>query len=645
VANSSFVPTILTLPSTGGTGQGELNLVQNPVAASDTTGWTGVSRQTGGGPLNPTVSTYFQVNNSATVETATSGGYASLTLPSGLQNRKLKVEFYYTTPATDVYKVSVWKAGTRVPLTTDASGSTSLPAGTTGKFTAYFDTDSTGSWTLNVTRTSGATGPCSITQVVVGPGIQPQGAVVGEWQSYTPTGNFTGATYTGRYRRTGSDIELRIDLAFTGGAGGTATFSAAQMLNGLGLTVDTTKLPVTSDTNIPIGTWAGLDSGVNGGYNGNINFDTVNAQLVYGTSSAVTTTAPFTWGANDNIGMQIKLPIAEWAGSGTVQLAQNDVEYAWNSDPGTAAATLYNNTAYLGYGPTGTLITAINSATSNSSTSKLVRFQTPIQPGDRIQVEILRPDSTSPSVVYGNTWTPVENLSDSPAPFKYEGTAVFGIGFSRVAGSNTDIYVAFGNGGAGTYKATARTYAELNTDPWSSYATGAYKWRVRKSSAGAAVGFGIVSSSSAGLLPASNSNLEDATATRLGLKQYLHGTTYNGGIAPTVTSAQGGFTVARAAFVPYQTQDGAWRLRFNMYYAFTSATVTTVTASVNGVTFKNVSFYSQPISIAPSATANITNGYVSPNTANIIASVTSSTQTGFGLSGDVELDSKPTWAY
>ena len=142
-----------------------------------------------------------------------------------------------------------------------------------------------------------------------------------------------------------------------------------------------------------------------------------------------------------------------------------------------------------------------------------------------------------------------------------------------------------------------------------------------------------------------SASLSDVQATILGLKQYLHGTTYNGGIAPTVTSAQGGFTVARAAFVPYQCQDGTWRIKFNIFYAFTSATVTAVTASVNGIVFKNVSFYSQPVAVAPSSTANITNGYVSPNTGNIVAAVSSSVQTGFGLSGDVELNAKPTWAY
>jgi len=44
----------------------------------------------------------------------------------------------------------------------------------------------------------------------------------------------------------------------------------------------------------------------------------------------------------------------------------------------------------------------------------------------------------------------------------------------------------------------------------------------------------------------------DADATRMGLKQYLHGTSYNGGISPTVTGIGSVSTILRAVFIPYQ---------------------------------------------------------------------------------------------
>ena len=65
--------------------------------------------------------------------------------------------------------------------------------------------------------------------------------------------------------------------------------------------------------------------------------------------------------------------------------------------------------------------------------------------------------------------------------------------------------------------------------------------------------------------------MSNAEATLRGLKQYLHGTAYNGGNAPTVGGVAG---VTRGVFVPYQTQDGTWRLKFNLVVNSLSAWIT-----------------------------------------------------------------------
>ena len=159
---------------------------------------------------------------------------------------------------------------------------------------------------------------------------------------------------------------------------------------------------------------------------------------------------------------------------------------------------------------------------------------------------------------------------------------------------------------------------------------------------------GIVSSAAAGLFPSLTSSLDNPTATQLGLKQYLHGTTYNGGNAPTVTCAQSGWLTQRAVFVPYQTQDGTWRLRFNMVGAFTSASVTNVFLSINGITFLNVGNYYQPCAgfLAGTTTNLGMSANCQPNTSNIVISATGAgTYAGAYASGDVELASKPSWAY
>ena len=648
MANSAFSPTTLTLPSTGGTGQGELNLVLNSVGAADNTGWVGATRQSGGGPLNPTVSTYFTVSNAAVAEGSSSGGYYAFTLPSGLQNRKLKVEFYYTTPANDQYAVSVYKAGTRVPLSTDSSSVTNLPKATTGKFTAYFDTDSTGSWTLNITRTSGTTGPISFTQVVVGPGIQPQGAVVGEWTSYTPT--FTGlgtvSNVSGWYRRVGDLLELRGYVTT-----GTTTATAATLSLPSGFNVNTAVIAGTQKDQL--GQWFS-------GGSGNPNFgntttamfgfllsDTANTSVLYFTGSGSSTLFQETPGnqlAGSNVGISFRaqVSVSQWAGSGTVQLAQNDVEYAWNS----AAWGDSSDPTSFGYGPVGAPFTNTDLSIERY---RRVRFQTPIQPGDKLELEVKINDKWLP-LAGAVTPTNVYNFT----PFGYyiaNSTNTVGVGIRTISGNSTDVDVWFGRwfttvGGNTATVSWSQAIAAADS--------GKVYWRVRKSSAGAAVGVGLVAQSSAGLMPASNSNLDDASATRLGLKQYLHGTAYSGGSSPTlngpyITCNQAGFSVVRGVTVPYQVQDGTWRLRISFVATITAtSSAINTTVGINGVTFKNLTNYYQALSGGNAGTSlgNFQRSITNPNTGQIFFDTAAGTSvTIIMVSGDVELDSKPTWAY
>ena len=137
-------------------------------------------------------------------------------------------------------------------------------------------------------------------------------------------------------------------------------------------------------------------------------------------------------------------------------------------------------------------------------------------------------------------------------------------------------------------------------------------------------------------MPSLVSQLDNATATQLGLKQYLHGTTYNGGIAPTVTGAT---VITRAVFIPYQTQGSEWRLRCNMDLNVSSGTSQTIT--INGVVFKS------GINGAMAFSANVVTAAIlhSDSAAATISCTFASAITNLRISGDVELNSKPTWAY
>lgn len=110
----------------------------------------------------------------------------------------------------------------------------------------------------------------------------------------------------------------------------------------------------------------------------------------------------------------------------------------------------------------------------------------------------------------------------------------------------------------------------------------------------------------------------------------------------TVTGT--GWTTVKAVGVPYKTKDGSWRLRFNIDGNVSSASRTTYTASISGVSFyagttQYVTAYESGISGAATTYA-----IAASNTSNLTLYHGSDTTSGYGFSGDVALNSMPTWA-
>ncbi len=150
----------------------------------------------------------------------------------------------------------------------------------------------------------------------------------------------------------------------------------------------------------------------------------------------------------------------------------------------------------------------------------------------------------------------------------------------------------------------------------------------------------IVTNSADGLMPAAQSSFSDTTATRLGYKTYVGGTNYNGGISPTVTGTNS-WATDRAVSVPYQDQAGNWRMRFNVRGHWTSST--SVTLTFTGTTFFNQEQNFSARQLTDGTTLCV-GGYIPGNTSGATIVFNASVNT-VALSGDVELASKPTWAY
>lgn len=471
-----------SLVGSSATGSGEINTVTNPNATSSTTGWTAAtnytnSRDTSNSPLAPAISSCFAMSTTtASSESSTSGIYASTTMPTALRSTKLKVSMWLTVPASSagVWRLSVYNgSGTRYSLASDSSSVTTLPAGYTGLFQTTFDSDTSSTYTISLTQTTRTSAnTLYVTNVIVGPGTITQGAAISDWQTFTPTGNWTtNTTYTGRWMRDGRNMRIKYGIALTGAPGGTAQFGVNLPT---GYTLDTTAiLALTRAENLATLTSYNA-AGIGYTAPGYAEYDSASTLsfkarfFLIGNANAntavvVTATAPNNWASGDYIEVEAFVPIAEWAGNGTVNLGPGaQVEYAYTTEAFDAAGST------TGRGPGGQAITALT-----NDRVKTVTWQYPIQQDDIIVVEGSRD---------GITWAPMNGFSFSGGPVINSVDSGGGFaGCTHYNSSSTQTVVTF-------YNNMNRANDDAPATNWPS--SGAY-WRIRKAKASSPVGFGL----------------------------------------------------------------------------------------------------------------------------------------------------------
>lgn len=214
-------------------------------------------------------------------------------------------------------------------------------------------------------------------------------------------------------------------------------------------------------------------------------------------------------------------------------------------------------------------------------------------------------------------------------------------GRTITAGSNAGIAISNGNGVSGnptiSVSPTTATSATVASGDEILIADVDDSNNVKKVTAGA---IAALASS------ADPTTMSDAVATRLGYKQYVHNTAYSGGNTPTVTLAGGGGTLTSTdlgVFIPYQVQDGSWRMRFNVVITVSSTTRTDATINVAGVT--NHATVRQAIGGHLDSVTSPHRVSATENAGNYSIAHASASSTIYRYFGDVVLASKPTWAY
>ena len=109
----------------------------------------------------------------------------------------------------------------------------------------------------------------------------------------------------------------------------------------------------------------------------------------------------------------------------------------------------------------------------------------------------------------------------------------------------------------------------------------------------------------------------------------------------TFSSTPAGWSLTRAVFVPYKSINGEWRMTFNIVASTDTGTTPSVT--IDGVTFKNTFAFNQAL-VVDSGNQSFTARAEALNNTGTISVQKSGSTPIFRVSGDVELESIPTWA-
>ena len=506
---------------------------------ADITGTLANFQASNSGAITVSTSTALRAatNYLAAITSSDSGGSIFFQFPAfaleGADNGKpMSISFDVTGNTTsgdwDVVMVEYSASGThigRIPIAGVASTCTNtpsalLPTGTT-TFNGFFvPSNGTSIYALRFRRLAGSVQP-RISTLFIGPQPVRVGAAITDWQSYTPAlTNGSNLTATGWWRQNGSNMDIVASI-IAGGSG-----SGGGVLIGLpnSKTIDTA---ITSSANAAtIGSMRFLDSSVLNhtgvaqvASSTTIGFQRTGvAASVYGTDFTI----------NDAVYAIMTVPIVGW--SSNVTMADRAVsETVFN----TSTSTTTSDSSLFGYGEQGALIQSIT-----AELSRRVRFTTPIQPTDKIDIKLSTDQKVwiSPGCLLGGVL--VENL-------RYDGTNTFGVGHYNVTGSVTDLDIRFGRYTTGT------------TGAWST--VGSYYWKVTKISGGAQVGYPISSANIVGRV--------DGVAPATGMVGEV--------IEVDLTTVAAGASGTPYTVGSYTPTVGRWRV--DGYGLFTRGTITTNT--------------------------------------------------------------------
>lgn len=628
-----------------GSGSGEINYIDNPSAAAAITGWTpvgnlDVARTTeaidaGSLPRENTAGSGIKITADSNTQSTSDYVYFHFDLDDIDKSRLLKIEWSqkvfgtYTDGQLEVYIAAQGSEGTA--LITPVN--TSIPSADQTFSSSFLSTTATAlALVIRATGDMTTDGGIVISDVVVGPGKTASGAVVGSTTvstiSFGATPPTKGSAQTDKFSYYRVGEWLHATFEYHQAAGGSNSSGTVTINLPSGLTVDTTKLTGVGSGVSRVGTfysytttnteWIGTlvtsggASSVTLAYNSDADSVSFMTYTQLNFSNAVTVSGHFT------------VPITQWASSGTMNVLQEDNLSEWTAMSASQINWSLDADSKLYYRRIGSDMEVSIYGLISSASGDLT-FTLPN--GLTINDTIVDVTGSFVDAMDGRGL-----LLDSPTtyydifPFRSSSTA---IRFRDIGSNNTvSSTVPFSVTGSDEFKLTLK----IPITQWAN---------VNQNSL---VGFSQFDGTNAGLMVDPES-LSDAAATMLGHKIYYHGTSYNGGVAPTVTlSTDGGSgsTVTKSFFIPRKLSDGTWMCKFTINMAMTNTARTYAGLNVNGLTPDNTGNQTWACTLA-GLSAGPSRVYV--NGTQLYASFSSTATTYIEASGEILLSSKPTWAY
>lgn len=287
--------------------------------------------------------------------------------------------------------------------------------------------------------------------------------IVTDWQQYTPTtvGLGTIGNVTMFWRRLGDSVQIAGSLDT-----GTTTAVTAFLSLPSGLATDPSKHGNTTSVR---GAWWNNRPNASVVKRGVILAQSTSSNnIAFGMDDNSTALAPVTFLLGTQLVTTVTLyidmivPIVNWT-TNVLTADRALEEYVSNFDASNAAS----NTTSFAYGPAGSQMPIGAIGTTFNRTAQ---FLTPILPTDRLVLEF--------SLDQNSTWVTPESRG-----LGYMQQGSVGYGVSMIATGASTVLVSFQGGG---YTPNNGVYGTNGSAPWSA---AGWKWRVRKVSGGASVGF------------------------------------------------------------------------------------------------------------------------------------------------------------